>query len=42
MARMPLDVYAVTGKVDYLSYFTSGVRQVHRIPFEIDFLRRIE
>ncbi len=40
MARM--HVYAVTGKVDYLSYFTSGVRQVHRIPFEIDFLRRIE
>ena len=33
---------AVTGKVDYLSYFTSGVRLVHRIPFEIDFFRRIE
>ena len=32
----------VTGKLDYLSYFTSGVRLVHRIPFEIDFFRRIE
>jgi hypothetical protein len=39
---LEMDVDAVTGKVDYLSYFTSGVRQVHRIPFEIDFLRRIE